>query len=209
MNDSGGMKSQGTEGGQRWFLSHARTIVLAVMLALGIRTGLAQAYLVEGPSMQPTLENGQRVLVVKFPYGLTLPTADEALLTWATPDLSDVVILASPLDGTDLVKRVVGLPGDVIEIRDDDVYRNGESLRTGRHGSCHQEDECEWIEESIVGTAWLTRRSATSLPDSQPPVLVPAGHVFVLGDHRDRSNDSRYFGTVAISRLRGKVAFVD
>jgi signal peptidase I len=194
---------------RQWLLTHGRTILLAVLLALGIRTGLAQAYLVEGPSMEPTLANGQRVLVVKFPYGLTLPAAEEALVTWATPDISDVVILASPLDGTDLVKRVVGLPGDVIEIHDDVVIRNGRPLATGRHGSCGSDEQCEWFEEAIGGSAWLTHRSVNTIPDTQPPVLVPEGQVYVLGDHRDRSNDSRYFGTVAISRLRGKVAFLD
>ena len=199
---------------KHWLLVHGRTILLAVLLAMGIRTGLAQAYLVEGPSMEPTLVDGERVLVAKFPYGLTLPASDEALVNWATPDVGDVVILASPLDGTDLVKRVVGLPGDIIEIRDDVVYRNTLPLATGRHGRCppgqSTEPDCEWNEEGLGRSRrWHTHRSLFSIPDSQPAVAVPEGHVFVLGDHRDRSNDSRYFGTVPITRIRGQVAFLD
>jgi signal peptidase I len=193
-------------------MEHLRTIVLAILLALTIRTGLAQAYLVEGPSMEPTLENGQRVLVVKYPYGLTLPAADEALVVWATPTRGDVVILSSPIDGIDLVKRVVGLPGDVIEVRDGRVLVNGEALATGATGPCPTppgEDGCLWEEETSDGARWTTRRSPYAVPDSQPAITVPVGQVFVLGDHRDRSNDSRYFGPVSIGRLRGRVAFVD
>ncbi len=196
---------------KRRIWEHVRTVLLALMLALTIRTGLAQAYLVEGPSMEPTLENGQRVLVVKYPYGLTLPSADEALISWAAPVRGDVVILSSPLDGTDLVKRVVALGGDTIEVVDGHVLVNGQPLATGRTGSCEPaagEDDCMWEEErSSDGRAWTTRRAPDSFPETLPPVAVPAGQVFVLGDHRDRSNDSRYFGCVPMTRLRGRVVF--
>lgn len=190
---------------------HVRTIVLAVLLALGIRAGLAQAYLVEGPSMEPTLENGERVLVVKYPYGLTLPTADEALVSWSGPEVGDVVILSSPIDGTDLVKRVVGLPGDRVAILDGEVFVNGVPLATGVTGDCPpaRDEGCIWTEERSGSVRWHTRRSPYSVPETHPPIVVSQGAVFVLGDHRDRSNDSRYFGPVTVSRLRGRVVFVD
>lgn len=190
---------------------HVRTVLIAVLLAMCIRTGLAQAYVVEGPSMEPTLDDGQRVLVVKYPFGLTLPAADEALVTWSQPEAGDVVIFGSPLDGTDLVKRVVGVPGDIIEVRDDVVFRNGHALATGRTGECRTPTglACQWREEKLGEVAWQTHFDADALPESHPPQVVPAGHVFVLGDHRDRSNDSRFFGTVPTTRLRGRVAFLD
>ena len=192
---------------------HVRTVILAVLLALTIRAGLAQAYLVEGPSMEPTLENGERVLVIKYPYGLTLPTADETLVNWSRPELGDVVILSSPIDGTDLVKRVVGLPGDRVSILDGEVFVNGAPLATGVTGDCpppSSDEGCIWTEErSTSGATWHTRRSPYSVPETHPPIVVPQGSVFVLGDHRDRSNDSRYFGPVSISRVRGRVVFVD
>ncbi len=196
--------------GLRW--EHVRTVALAVLLALSIRAGLAQAYLVEGPSMEPTLQNGERVLVVKYPYGLTLPTAEQALINWSRPELGDVVILASPIDGTDLVKRVVGLPGDRVAIRDGEVFVNGRALATGVTGDCPppvDEEGCVWTEESSGPNHWHTRRSPYSVPETHPPIIVPQGSVYVLGDHRDRSNDSRYFGPVAVSRVRGRVVFVD
>jgi signal peptidase I len=193
-------------------LEHVRTVVLAVLLALSIRAGLAQAYLVEGPSMEPTLENGERVLVVKYPYGLTLPTADEALVNWSRPEIGDVVILSSPVDSTDLVKRVVGLAGDRVAILDGEVVVNGTPLATGVTGDCPppaHEEGCIWTEERSGAVRWHTRRSPYSVPETHPPIVVPQGSVFVLGDHRDRSNDSRYFGPVTVSRLRGRVVFVD
>lgn len=197
--------------GRHRLWDHARTIVVAVVLALCIRTGFAQAYVVEGPSMEPTLANGERVLVVKFPFGLTLPAAEEAVVTWSNPEPGDVVILSSPIDGTDLVKRVVGLPGDRIEVRDDIVYRNDQPISTGRSGSCQEltGTPCEWREERVGEHAWRTRFTPGGLRDTQLPTIVPEGHVFVLGDHRDRSNDSRFFGAVSLARLRGRVAFVD
>ena len=190
---------------------HVRTVLIAIVLAMCIRTGFAQAYVVEGPSMEPTLDDGQRVLVVKYPFGLTLPAAEEALVTWSEPEAGDVVIFGSPLDGTDLVKRVVGVPGDIIEIRDDAVFRNGQPLATGRVGDCRTPTgiACEWREERLGEVAWQTRFDADALPETHPPQMVPPGHVFVLGDHRDRSNDSRFFGTVPTTRLRGRVAFLD
>ena len=188
-------------------LRNARTVILAVALALCIRTGLAQAYVVEGPSMEPTLENGERVLVVKFPFGLTLPAADEAIVSWAEPDPGDVVILASPIDGTDLVKRVIGVPGDLVEIDRDIVLRNGIGIATGREGRCAGPgaEPCAWREEQIGGALFRTRFTPGATPESHPAVVVPPGHVFVLGDHRDRSNDSRFFGVVPTTRIRGRV----
>lgn len=157
--------------------------------------------------MEPTLANGERVLVVKYPFGLTLPAADHAIFSWSDPDAGDVVILSSPLDGTDLVKRVVGLPGDLVEIRDDGVLVNGRAISTGRSGRCDEVAgaPCEWREEQVGDAAWRTRFTPGNLRESQPPTIVPPGHIYVLGDHRDRSNDSRFFGAVPTDRLRGRV----
>ncbi len=191
---------------------HLRTVLLAVLLALGIRAGLAQAYLVEGPSMEPTLENGERVLVVKYPYGLTLPAADEAVITWSHPVRGDVIILSSPVDGTDLVKRVVGVAGDRVAMRDGELVINGAPVATGGTGDCLapiDEEGCIWTEERAGLALWRTRRSPYSVPETHPPVIVPDGAVYVLGDHRDRSNDSRYFGAVSVARVRGRVVFLD
>ena len=114
----------------RWarIAGNFRTIAGAVLLALVIRTCFFEAFEIEGPSMEPTLLNGDRVVVSKFAFGLFLPLRDHAELTWGTPSVGDVVIIKSPADGVDIIKRVIGVGGDTIEMRADRVYRNGEPL---------------------------------------------------------------------------------
>jgi signal peptidase I len=194
----------------RWQRTQAnlKTIAGAVALALFIRIVLFEAFEIEGPSMQPTLLNGDRVVVAKFLYGLFLPFTTEAVITWGLPDPGDVVIVKSPADDIDIVKRVIGIPGDVIEIRDDVVYRNHRPLQREPAGPCRAPDEdpneCEVIEETVNGKTYETSHSIASVPSNYGPVTVPPDHVYILGDHRDRSNDSRFFGAVPISRVKGR-----
>jgi signal peptidase I len=132
--------------------STLRTILGAFLLAFFIRIVLFEAFEIDGPSMEPTLLNGDRVVVSKFPFGLFLPFTDDAVVSWGMPHAGDVVIVKSPADGVDIVKRVIGVPGDRIEVRDDVVYRNGESIRVQVLGPCHEDasseypTDCEWGE---------------------------------------------------------------
>ena len=200
--------------GDGWDRARAnfKTIGGAIMLALFIRIVLFEAFEIEGPSMEPTLLNGDRVVVAKFMYGLFVPFTNEAVLTWGIPDAGDVVIVHSPFDNIDIVKRVIGVPGDRIDIRDDVVYRNDEPLQRGVVGPCRREqqqdpdDECEWVAEGIGDHTWHTSHSTFAVPDSIEEVTVPPGHVFVMGDHRDRSNDSRNprVGMIPASRVKGR-----
>jgi len=194
----------------------AETVGLAVLFALTIRIGIAQAYLVDGPSMEPSLVDDQRLLVLRAAYGLSVPFRTEALVVWATPDVGDVVVVESPADGLDLVKRVVGVPGDVIEVRDGHLVRNGEVVAHRLRGDCDPGDfmrldpGCEVHEESVGARRWATSRAVAGPGwTDADAVTVPAGHVYVMGDHRDRSNDSRAFGVVPTTHLRGRVLFVD
>ena len=103
----------------------AKTLVISLSLAVAVRVGIAQAYEVDGPSMEPTLLTGEKLFVARCAYGLALPWLADAIVSWALPEVGDVVILASPQNPTeDLVKRVIGLPGDRVELRDGDVYVN-------------------------------------------------------------------------------------
>jgi signal peptidase I len=199
----------------RW-LENTKSLALAIVLALGVRVGIAQAYEVDGPSMEPSLVSGQRLLVLRAAYGLSLPGIDEAVALWDLPEVGDVVIVRSPMDGLDLVKRVIGLPGDEIEVRAGVIWRNGEPVPQAVVGACDParhasvDHGCEVIEEAIEGRRWRTSRSTLDgVFADVMPVQVPEGHVFVMGDHRDRSNDSRAFGPVPASRLRGRVLLVD
>ncbi|HJL16074.1 MAG TPA: signal peptidase I [Sandaracinaceae bacterium LLY-WYZ-13_1] len=196
--------------------ANAKTIGGAVLLALFIRIVLFEAFEIDGPSMEPTLLHGDRVVVAKFMYGLFLPFTEDAVLTWGTPEAGDVVIVHSPYDSIDIVKRVIGVPGDTVEIRDDVVYRNGEPLQEGAPTPCLTEDgqpregDCEWVEESIGEHEWHTSRSQLTVPDTLREREVPPGHIFVLGDHRDRSNDSRNprVGMIPVSRVKGRAVAI-
>lgn len=187
-------------------------LLVALLQALLVRVTAYEAFEVDGPSMEPTLLNEDRFLVDKSAYGMTLPFADEELEHWADPSPGDVVVLRSPADGVEIIKRIIGAPGDRIEIRDDVVYRNGESLQRRVVGPCEQgasseePAECELIEEGMGDHVWRTSHSRYAPPESMPELVVPPGTVFVLGDHRDRSNDSRNprVGCVPVGRVRGR-----
>ncbi len=156
----------------------------------------------------------ERVLVARCAYGLSLPGVAETVLSWSGPLPGDVVIVQSPRDGLDLVKRVLGVEGDVIGVRDGVIYRNGIAITQRELGECDPgrqlelDPSCRVYEESLGERSWRVSRSALDI-DSMPDVVVPAGQVFVVGDHRDRSNDSRFFGPVPAARIRGRVLLVD
>lgn len=193
----------------------AKTLVVSLSLAVAVRVGIAQAYEVDGPSMEPTLLTGEKLFVARCAYGLALPWLADAIVSWALPDVGDVVILASPQNpNEDLVKRVIGLPGDIIEVRVDTIYRNGSPLTLDGPHACppgrfrSRYTVCETYTESSPTHHWRISRSL-EWGQSLPAVRVPDDHVYVLGDHRTRSNDSRAFGPVRASLLRGKVLFMD
>ncbi len=202
----------------RWERTKAnlKTIGGAVLLAIIIRIGLFEAFEIEGPSMEPTLLNGDRVVVAKFMYGLFLPFTTEAAVSWGQPEPGEVVIVRSPADNIDIVKRVVGVGGDTIEIRDDVVYRNGEAVPHEGAGECRDHEDrrepdlngCEWVRETLGDTTYRTSHSIDTPPSNHPPVTVPEGHVYIMGDHRDRSNDSRFFGVVPVDRVKGQALVI-
>ena len=150
-----------------WLLELGETVLPAIVIAVLINLFLAQATRVYGSSMEPNLYTDQRLVVEKVSYRLHEPRR------------GDVVVLRMPERGPELlIKRVIALPGETIEVRDGQVYIDGEVL-----------------EEPYV----LQRTSGKSMP-----VTVPEGHVFVMGDNRGASNDSRSFGPVAEDRIVGR-----
>lgn len=198
-----------SESGQ----SNLKTIGSAILLAMFIRIVLFEAFEIEGPSMEPTLLDGDRVIVSKFAYGLTVYFVEDAVATWSTPELGDVVILTSTAaDKAVIVKRVVGVPGDVIEFKGDLAYRNGEPLRVREVGPCdapsqkHPDPSCRIYEERVGDKTFHISQSEhfDGYYESRR-VVVPDGHVYVLGDHRDESRDSRAVGPIPARRVKGRV----
>ncbi len=143
---------------------------------------------VDGPSMEPGWVNGDRVIISRLE---------------TDPRPGDVVILESPeVDGLLVMKRVIGVAGDEIDIDGFFVMRNGEPILADRVDSA---DGFICFEEEIDGRVFRTKRDPLNPTTDSPPVTVPEGHVYLLGDHRGRSNDSRFFGTVPIERIVGTV----
>ena len=165
---------------------YAEAILIAIVLALFIRTFVIQAFKIPSGSMKPTLLVGDHILVNKFIYGIKLPFTDKILISLGEPERGDVVVFKFPLDTRkDYIKRVIGLPGDRVELVDKQLLINGRPTEDP-HGSY-----------SLSGSM-----------RQYGPVTVPADHLFVMGDNRDESSDSRVWGFVPRSYLKGKAFLI-
>ncbi|MBW2595878.1 MAG: signal peptidase I [Deltaproteobacteria bacterium] len=171
---------------------YAEAIIIAILIALFIRTFVVQAFKIPSGSMKPTLQIGDHLLVNKFTYGIKIPFLRKTLISINDPEREDIVVFIYPVDRTkDFIKRVVGVAGDTIEIRDKKIYLNGSPCDDG-HGI--------YTDRRLFPASVQPR-------DNFGPVTVPAGHIFVMGDNRDYSYDSRYWGFVDLKDVLGK-AFI-
>jgi len=198
------------------FKSNVRTIGGAILLAVFIRIVLFEAFEIDGPSMEPTLQHGDRVVVAKMLYGLFLPNMHEAVETWGAPQVGDVVIVNSPADGVDIVKRVLAVGGDTIEIRDGQTIRNGEPIPRRLIGDCERDqqkepnDICRVYEEVAEGVTYRISQGEGWAELDRGEIRIPEGHIYVRGDHRDHSNDSTnpLIGAIPVRRVKGKALFI-
>jgi signal peptidase I len=165
---------------------YVEAIVIAVILALFIRTFVVQAFKIPSGSMKPTLLVGDHILVNKFIYGIKIPFTDKTLIHLGKPKREDVVVFKYPLDThKDYIKRVIGLPGDKIELANKQLRINGKIV-DDPHASY-----------SVYGNL-----------RNFGPITVPTHHLFVMGDNRDESSDSRVWGFVPYAYLRGKAFLI-
>ncbi len=171
--------------------------MLLILLMLVARSTLADHYLVPSGSMENTLLPGDHVLVNKAAYGLRIPFTHEVILPGDVPMAGDVVVFDSPKDGTRLVKRVVAVAGDHVVLKRGHLMINGLPLAT--RGAPSREQFGRKVAELNL--------SSGGGPEI-PGLIVPAGEVLVLGDHRGNSHDGRYFGTVPVASLYGRVSAV-
>ncbi|HIJ81196.1 MAG TPA: signal peptidase I [Desulfuromonadales bacterium] len=171
---------------------YAESIAIAILLALVIRTYLVQAFKIPSGSMEDTLVIGDHLLVSKFIYGTKIPFVDTRVLAIRDPRQGDVIVFEYPEDPSkDFIKRVIGVPGDVVEGKDKKVFVNGKP-----YDNPHEVHK----EKDIIPKEMNSR-------DSFGPITVPENSYFVMGDNRDRSYDSRFWKFVRRDQIKG-LAFI-
>jgi signal peptidase I len=191
---------------------------VTILAVLAFRTFLYEAVYIPSGSMIPTLQIGDYVIVEKWAYGARLPFTATAQATWRTPRRGEIVVLLAPpgnVRDDDLIKRVVGVEGDVSEIADGHLVVNGEPVPRERvAGPCTYQNKAErggWAAEPCVdfvekldAHVFHTHCTPYLACGDVPPQKVPPGHVWLAGDHRDHSADSRVFGPVPVGRVKGR-----
>ncbi len=174
------------------------TIVIAVVLALFFRTFVVQAFKIPTGSMEPNLLIGDHLLVNKFVFAPTLSSLERAVLPTRAVRRGDVVVFKYPEDPErDFIKRVIGLPGETIELKDHRIHVNGRLI---------DEPYAHYLPRPEPGGP----HEATSedVRDHYGPVVVPANALFVMGDNRDNSQDSRYWGFLPVENIKGKALMI-
>jgi len=189
-----------------------RPIAFTAAVVLPLKSAVAEWNYVPSGSMEPSIIPVELVWVNKLAYDLKVPFTTRHLAVWANPKRGEVVVFFSPADGLRLVKRVIGLPGDVIEMRADHLLINGIPVDYALLPSA---PDAKSGDRSFLATEYLAGRPHPVMIQPQRPALrtfgpvhVPAGQYFMMGDNRDNSNDSRFIGTVARERIVGRATTV-
>lgn len=183
-------------------------ILAVVVFGVLFRSAVAEINHVPTPSMVPSILEGDGIFINKLAYGLKVPFTNLTLARWAAPKRGDVVILDSPADGRRLVKRVVALPGDRLELREDRLLVNGRAAEYVQQDICCAEGQLVFCETLAGRPHPVQVCPATMQYECFGPVTVPPGHYFVMGDNRDNSTDSRCFGFVPESLIQGRATAV-
>jgi signal peptidase I len=201
---------------RRWWRQEIRPLLILALVLFSVRSSLADWNDVPSGSMKPTILEGDRVFVNKLAYDLKVPFTTWHLAQWSDPQRGDIVVFYSPHDGTRLVKRVVGLPGDIIELRNDRLLINRQPVDYAPLGveisgqlTGPEQRQSLFASEQLSGHPHAVM-AIPSLPAKRDfgPVQVSDGQYFMMGDNRDNSFDSRYFGSVERNRIVGKATDV-
>lgn len=195
-------------------VEYARSFFPIVLIVLLLRSFLVEPFRIPSGSMMPTLLIGDFILVNKFTYGIRLPVLNKKVVDLNEPKRGDIVVFRYPKQPTvDYIKRVVGLPGDRIAYYNKKIYINGKPVKRVSLGTYHGAGKGE----SMTGTEHFVEDLTgvehnilinNGTPSVEGVYVVPKGHYFVMGDNRDNSNDSRYWGTVPEQNLVGKAFFI-
>jgi signal peptidase I len=192
-------------------LNEVRIFLLMILIVSSLRSALADWNDVPTGSMKPTIQEGDRVVVNKLAYDLKIPFTTIKIFGWDDPKRGDIVVLFSPVDGTRLVKRVVALPNDQVEMRENQLYINGQVAKQSSVATTELADygRAYVFAENLQGhTHKMMVTPEIPAVRSFGPVVVPKGNYFVLGDNRDNSNDSRFIGFIERRRIVGEAVAV-
>ena len=197
---------------------YAESIGVALAVALLLRAFVVEAFQIPSGSMIPTLEIGDHIFVSKFAYGVGIPFTNRKIVEFGEPKRGDIIVFRYPPDpSTDFIKRVVGLPGDSVELRRNQVFINGQPMARERGGgecrynegrSPEEARDCELWTENLGSKVHKLYQDPNQPPQDWGPRLVPPRSVFVMGDNRDNSRDSRVWGFVPYDNVKGRALIV-
>ena len=196
-------------------IEFSKSFFPVLLLVLVIRSFIAEPFRIPSGSMIPTLLVGDFLVVSKYSYGIRLPVINKKIIQVGVPERGDVAVFRYPDDPTiDFIKRIVGLPGDVVQYINNNLYINGEQIEqrliqessyTDVSGSLHHSLV---MQENLLGFEHQMQEHKGRRGSGNTAVKVPEGHYFVLGDNRDHSKDSRFWGMVPDENLVGKAQFI-
>jgi len=175
---------------------NVESLTLAVLVALTVRSSVVEAFWVPSGSMLPTIQIGDHLFVNKMAYGFHIPFTSYEVVHWGDVGRDDIVVFLSPAKGDngegriDLIKRVIAVGGDTVEIRNKQLYVNGDKV---------DDSHANFLD---------ARHQSVPTRDNFGPITVPPGKIFCLGDNRDHSHDSRYWGFADTADVKGKATFI-
>ncbi len=212
-----------------WWVEYSLSFFPVILFVFVLRSFVVEPFRIPSGSMLPTLENGDLILVNKFQYGIRLPVIDRKIIDIGTPHRGDVVVFRYPVDpSVDYIKRVVGEPGDLVEYRDKTLFINGTPVPRVRAGDYYEPDRSVYVGQYREQLGDVSHRillnvnarqdlmPITRFPDFQACTYLPDGvrckvppnHYFMMGDNRDNSLDSRYWGFVPDRNIVGRAFFI-
>lgn len=199
-----------------WWRKEIRPLLILALVMFSIRSSLADWNDVPSGSMKPTLVEGDRIFVNKLAYDLKVPFTTWHIAEWDNPQRGDIAVFYSPHDGLRLVKRVIGLPGETVEMRNEQLFLNGEPVKyapldesVSNHVAGAERSASLFATEQLPGRPHpVMANPSLPAPRTFGPVTVPEGEYFMLGDNRDNSFDSRFWGCVPRKQITGRATAV-
>lgn len=192
-----------------WLVEFTAPFFPVLLVVLVLRSFVLEPFQIPSGSMIPTLKIGDFILVNKYAYGLRLPVTGTKILSVGEPRRGEVMVFFPPGDERYFIKRVVGLPGDQIRVLDNVLYVNDRKMVQTKADGMAAEPGFQVVRENLDGAPhWVRKSIVASRAGRNFSTQVPAGHYFMMGDNRDNSSDSRFWGPVPEANIVGKAVFV-